>query len=88
LTDYPSVCLDYTYTKCNKINCTITRTLLGCPSTLKNNEGKLARIIAKENEHKEAMKECKKAEKTEAKGRGSKPGTEPWAIRVRFAGFQ
>ena len=33
------------------------------------------------------MKECKKAEKVEAKGRGSKPGTEPWAIRVRFLVF-
>lgn len=54
----------------------------GCPSTIKNNEGKLPRIIAKEGEHKEAMKECKKAEKAEAKGRGSKPGTEPWAIRL------
>ena len=50
---------------------------------MKNKEGKLARIIAKENEHKDAMKECKKAEKAEAKGRGSKQGTEPWAIRVR-----
>lgn len=50
----------------------------------KNNEGKLPRIVAKENEHKEAMKECKKAEKAEAKGRGSKAGTEPWAIRVRI----
>jgi hypothetical protein len=64
-------------------NCVII--LTGCPSTLKNNDGKLARIIAKENEHKEAMKECKKAEKMEAKGRGSKAGTEPWAIRVRFS---
>lgn len=53
----------------------------GCPSMKKNNEGKLPRIVAKENEHKEAMKECKKAEKAEAKGRGSKAGTEPWAIR-------
>lgn len=60
---------------------------LGCPSTLKNKDGKLARIIAKENEHKEAMKECKKAERAEAKGRGSKPGTEPWAIRVRSSSF-
>ncbi|XP_028407753.1 ankyrin repeat and EF-hand domain-containing protein 1-like [Dendronephthya gigantea] len=54
----------------------------GCPSGLKNKEGKLARILAKENEHKDVMKECKKAEKAEAKGRGSKPGTEPWAIRL------
>ena len=57
---------------------------LGCSSLKKNNDGKLPKIIAKENEHKEALKECKKAEKSEAKGRGSKPGTEPWAIRVKI----
>jgi hypothetical protein len=77
-----SVILRSTGTK--SITALLSPKFLGCPSTLKNKDGKLARIIAKENEHKEAMKECKKAEKTEAKGRGSKPGTEPWAIRVRF----
>ena len=75
--------------KCFNLHCALLSLSkpLGCPSTLKNKEGKLARVIAKENDHKDAMKECKKAEKAEAKGRGSKAGTEPWAIRVRFRDF-
>ena len=52
--------------------------LKGCPATTKNMEGQLPRIIAKENEHKDALKECKKAEKI----KGTKPGTQLEIVKV------
>lgn len=55
----------------------------GCPASLKNKEGKTPRLLAKDNEHKEATKECRKAEKQS--GRVSKGGGkagEPYSIRV------
>lgn len=61
--------------------------LTGCPSTLKNKEGKTPRLLAKDNEHKDALKECRKAEKQSAKllKGGSRTG-EPYAIRVGIIG--
>ena len=47
---------DYILTFC--MNCT------GCNPKPKNNEGNTARSIAKDEGHKEAMKELRKAEKT------------------------
>ena len=44
----------------------------------KNGNGRTARLLAKDEEHKEAMKECRKAEKFKA----GKPGTDKWAVRV------
>jgi hypothetical protein len=41
-------------------------------------DGKLARILAKDNEHKDALKECKKAEKI----KGTKPGTQIDIVKV------
>ena len=52
--------------------------MTGCLATTKNFEGKLARVIAKENEHKDALKECKKAEKI----KGTKPGTQIEIVKV------
>jgi len=49
----------------------------GCLATAKNADGKLARVIAKDNEHKEALKECKKAEKN----KGTKPGTQVEVVK-------
>lgn len=55
----------------------------GCPSTLKNKEGKTPRLLAKDNDHKEALKECRKAEKQSAKlAKGGSRTGEPFAIRV------
>ena len=51
----------------------------GCPAGLKNKEGRTPRLLAKDNEHKDAMKECRKAEKLKA----GKPGTDKWAVSVR-----
>eukprot|EP00795_Rhopilema_esculentum_P010503 gene10503-19218_t len=50
----------------------------GCPAGLKNKEGRTPRLLAKDNEHKDAMKECRKAEKLKA----GKPGTDKWAVRL------
>lgn len=56
----------------------------GCNPRLKNLEGLVPRQIAKENGHKAALKELKKAEKLH--GLFSKPGSdhpnEPWALRL------
>ncbi|XP_073243068.1 ankyrin repeat and EF-hand domain-containing protein 1-like isoform X1 [Porites lutea] len=55
----------------------------GCPSTLKNKEGKTPRLLAKDNEHKDALKECRKAEKQSAKlSKGGSRTGEPYAIRL------
>ncbi|XP_068732245.1 ankyrin repeat and EF-hand domain-containing protein 1-like isoform X2 [Montipora capricornis] len=55
----------------------------GCPSTLKNKEGKTPRLLAKDNDHKEALKECRKAEKQSAKlAKGGNRTGEPYAIRL------
>lgn len=55
----------------------------GCPSMLKNKEGKTPRLLAKDNEHKDALKECRKAEKQSAKlAKGGSRTGEPYAIRV------
>lgn len=57
--------------------------MAGCPSTLKNKEGKTPRLLAKDNDHKEALKECRKAEKQSAKlAKGGSRTGEPFAIRV------
>ena len=61
--------------------------LTGCPSTLKNKEGKTPRLLAKDNEHKDALKECRKAEKQSAKlSKGGSRTGEPYAIRVGIIG--
>lgn len=50
---------------------------------LKNKEGKTPRLLAKDNEHKDALKECRKAEKQSAKlAKGGSRTGEPYAIRV------
>ncbi|XP_058965683.2 ankyrin repeat and EF-hand domain-containing protein 1-like isoform X1 [Pocillopora verrucosa] len=55
----------------------------GCPSMLKNKEGKTPRLLAKDNEHKDALKECRKAEKQSAKlSKGGSRTSEPYAIRL------
>lgn len=55
----------------------------GCPTNLKNKDGKTPRALAKDNEHKEAMKECRKAEKLAVKlSKGGGKAGEPYAIRV------
>ncbi len=54
--------------------------VLGCPATVKNSNGRTARLLAKDGDHKDAMKECRKAERAKP----GKPGTELWAVRVRF----
>ncbi|XP_020620565.1 ankyrin repeat and EF-hand domain-containing protein 1-like isoform X1 [Orbicella faveolata] len=55
----------------------------GCPSMLKNKEGKTPRLLAKDNEHKDALKECRKAEKQSAKlAKGASRTGEPYAIRL------
>ena len=46
---------------------------------VKNGNGRTPRLLAKDEEHKEAMKECRKAEKLKP----GKPGTDKWAVRVR-----
>ncbi|XP_015756266.1 PREDICTED: ankyrin repeat and EF-hand domain-containing protein 1-like [Acropora digitifera] len=57
--------------------------MAGCPSTLKNKEGKTPRLLAKDNDHKEALKECRKAEKQSAKlAKGGSRTGEPFAIRL------
>lgn len=73
------ICLAHASSCLIKI-CTL---LTGCPSTLKNKEGKTPRLLAKDNEHKEALKECRKAEKQSAKlSKGGSRTGEPYAIRV------
>ena len=55
----------------------------GCPPSLKNKEGKTPRVLAKDNEHKDALKECRKAEKQSAKlTKGGAKGVEPYGVRV------
>lgn len=50
---------------------------------LKNKEGKTPRLLAKDNEHKDALKECRKAEKQSAKlAKGGSRTGELYAIRV------
>ena len=50
---------------------------------LKNKEGKTPRLLAKDNDHKDALKECRKAEKQTAKlAKGGSRTGEPYAIRV------
>ena len=50
---------------------------------LKNKDGKTPRLLAKDNEHKDALKECRKAEKQSAKlAKGGSRTGEPYAIRV------
>ena len=50
---------------------------------LKNKEGKTPRLLAKDNEHKDALKEWRKAEKQSAKlSKGGSRTSEPYAIRV------
>ena len=40
-------------------------------------------MLAKDNEHKEALKECRKAEKSSARlAKGGKGPGEPYAVRV------
>ena len=51
----------------------------GCNPKPKNEEGLQAKAVAKENGHKEAMKECKKAEKSFGKGGKN---NDPWALRL------
>ena len=45
---------------------------------VKNANGRTPRLLAKDGEHKEATKECRKAEKLKP----GKPGTDKWAVRV------
>ena len=53
---------------------------------LKNKEGKTPRLLAKDNEHKDALKECRKAEKQSAKlAKGGTRTGEPYAIRVSLS---
>jgi ankyrin repeat protein len=55
----------------------------GCPAVLKNIEGKTPRVLAKDNEHKEAIKECRKAEKQSARlTKGGGKGGEPYSVLV------
>ncbi|KAK3754399.1 hypothetical protein QZH41_011175, partial [Actinostola sp. cb2023] len=55
----------------------------GCPAGLKNKEGKTPKLLAKENEHKEAMKECRKAEKQSAKlSKGGGKGGDDYSVRL------
>lgn len=51
----------------------------GCNPKPKNNEGNVAKQIAKDGGFKEALKECKKGEKTFGK---TGKNNEPWAIRL------
>ncbi|CAH3191218.1 unnamed protein product, partial [Porites evermanni] len=45
--------------------------------------GKTPRLLAKDNEHKDALKECRKAEKQSAKlSKGGSRTGEPYAIRL------
>lgn len=56
---------------------------------LKNKEGKTPRLLAKDNEHKDALKECRKAEKQSAKlAKGGSRTGEPYAIRVSLFDLQ
>jgi len=50
----------------------------GCPVMVKNANGRTPRLLAKDGEHKEATKECRKAEKLKP----GKPGTDKWAVRL------
>ncbi|XP_032231944.1 ankyrin repeat and EF-hand domain-containing protein 1 isoform X2 [Nematostella vectensis] len=55
----------------------------GCPASLKNKDGKTPRLLAKDNEHKDAIKECRKAEKTSARlTKGAVKGNEPYSVRL------
>lgn len=49
----------------------------GCLATLKDIDGATARSLAKDAGHKDAMKECRKAEKIKT----GKPGTQLWAVK-------
>ena len=53
-------------------------TFVGCNPKPKNNDGNVAKQIAKDGGFKEALKECKKGEKTFGK---TGKNNEPWAIR-------
>ena len=54
-------------------------TFVGCNPKPKNNDGNVAKQIAKDGGFKEALKECKKGEKTFGK---TGKNNEPWAIRL------
>ena len=49
----------------------------GCPAKSKNSEGSIPRQVAKEEGHKAAMKDCRKAERLEGK-----PKVEEWALNI------
>ena len=53
----------------------------GCVATLKNLEGKTARLLAKANNHKLAVKMCRKAERTKS----VKSGTQLPVVKVCVA---
>ncbi|XP_071963707.1 ankyrin repeat and EF-hand domain-containing protein 1-like [Antedon mediterranea] len=64
-------------------NCCKFLSQRGCRANTKNDDGMLPKVLAKNSESKEAMKECRKAEKLSKKIQGGgKPPTEPWAIRL------
>jgi len=52
---------------------------VGCNPKPKNEEGLQAKAVSKENGHKEATKECKKAEKSFGKGGKN---NDPWALKL------
>ena len=55
------------------------RNTIGCNPKPKNEEGDTAKVIAKDNGHKDALKECKKAEKSFGKlGKNN----DPWALAL------
>ena len=57
--------------------------LAGCKCHLKNEDGLLPKVIAKNKGFKDVMKEAKKAEKISKKvAGGGKPPTELWAVRL------
>lgn len=53
--------------------------LTGCNPKPKNNDGLVAKQIAKDGSFKEALKECKKGEKIFGK---TGKNNEPWAVRL------
>ena len=76
----------YLIYSCMRIHCYLQH-VTGCPSALKNKEGKTPRMLAKDNEQKDALKECRKAEKQSAKlAKGGSRTGEPFAIRVSLQG--
>ncbi|XP_033103431.1 ankyrin repeat and EF-hand domain-containing protein 1-like [Anneissia japonica] len=64
-------------------NCCKFLSQRGCRANTKNDDGLLPKALAKNSDSKEAMKECRKAEKLSKKiGGGGKPPTEPWAVSL------